>query len=442
MVTNWNHIENNWYYFDGSGAMRTDWLLLGSIWYYMDQNGKMMTGWQDITGNTYYFYPQSGALAIDQFIEGKYVDEDGKYIEGRLPKPKWIHDNNGWWYRHEDGSRTKNDFENIGNATYYFDDQGYMVTDWKLIKGNWYYFDDDGAMKTGWILSGKTWYYLDNNGVMQKGWNLINNNWYYLNTSGAMTTGWQKIDGKWYYLNSSGVMQTGWKNIAGTWYYLNNDGSMQIGWIQLNNEWYYLNGNGAMVTGWQYIGNIHYYFDTSGVMRKENDSPSYINGVMIFNKKYPLSSSYAPGENYTAGVQVRKLIHDMQSLGYRISSAYSGYRSYSYQNQLYWSYVNVHGQAQADTFSARPGYSEHQTGLAFDIMHSNGSLVETAPEVNWIAQNAHKYGFIVRYQAGKEHITGYQAEPWHLRYVGDIAYDIYRSGLTLEEYLGAAGGSY
>lgn len=232
------------------------------------------------------------------------------------------------------------------------------------------------------------------------------------------------------------------ENINGTWYYLNDDGSMQVGWIQLNNEWYYLNGSGGMVTGWQYIGNIHYYFDTSGVMRKENDCPSYINGVMIVNKKYPLSSSYAPGENYTAGVQVRKLIQDMRSLGYRISNSYSGYRSYSYQNQLYWNYVNMYGQAQADTFSARPGYSEHQTGLAFDLIHSNGSLVETDPEVNWIAENAHKYGFIVRYQAGKENITGYQAEPWHLRYVGDIAYDIYRSGLTLEEYLGVDGGGY
>ena len=70
---------------------------------------------------------------------------------------------------------------------------------------------------------------------------------------------------------------------------------------------------------------------------------------------------------------------------------------------------------QADTFSAKPGYSEHQAGLAFDIRHGNGTLVTNGPAAEWISANAHKYGFIVRYQSGKEHITGYSAEPWHLR---------------------------
>lgn len=170
--------------------------------------------------------------------------------------------------------------------------------------------------------------------------------------------------------------------------------------------------------------------------------PRYVNGIMIVNKKNPVPYNYAPYENAEAGNQVRNLISEMQTLGFNISNSYSGFRSFETQAGLYQNYVNGYGKAEADTFSARAGYSEHQTGLAFDLLHGDGTLVVNNNEVNWIAQNAHRFGFIVRYKAGKEHITGYQAEPWHLRYVGNIATDIYNSGLTLEEYLGVSGGGY
>lgn len=170
--------------------------------------------------------------------------------------------------------------------------------------------------------------------------------------------------------------------------------------------------------------------------------PRYVNGIMIVNKKNPVPYNYAPYENAEAGNQVRNLISEMQTLGFNISNSYSGFRSFETQAGLYQNYVNGYGKAEADTFSARAGYSEHQTGLAFDLLHGDGTLVVNNNEVNWIAQNAHRFGFIVRYKAGKEHITGYQAEPWHLRYVGNIATDIYNSGLTLEEYLGVQGGGY
>lgn len=174
---------------------------------------------------------------------------------------------------------------------------------------------------------------------------------------------------------------------------------------------------------------------------QSNGQPYYVQGVLIVNKKHGLSSNYAPGEDPTAGAQIRRLIADMQNQGYAISSSYSGYRSYSYQAGLYNNYVNNYGQEQADRFSARPGYSEHQTGLAFDLCHTSGVLIETQPEVDWIANHAHEYGFIVRYPQGKESITGYMPEPWHLRYVGNLASEIYASGLTLEEYFGVSGGT-
>lgn len=171
-------------------------------------------------------------------------------------------------------------------------------------------------------------------------------------------------------------------------------------------------------------------------------SPTYVNGILIVNKKNPLPSTYAPNENSKAASQVKKMISDMRSSGYDIATNYSGYRSFNTQKTLYNNYVKSDGQTKADTYSARPGYSEHQTGLTFDLLHKNGSLVTKSKEANWIAKNAHKYGFIVRYQAGKESITGYTAEPWHLRYIGDKATTIYNSKKSLEEYLNVEGGGY
>lgn len=168
----------------------------------------------------------------------------------------------------------------------------------------------------------------------------------------------------------------------------------------------------------------------------ENDgNTTTINGIVVVNKKYGVPADYAPGEDPTASAALHQLIADMQSLGLDISQDYSGFRSYETQADLYSSYVNAYGQEQADTFSARPGYSEHQTGLAYDLKHTNGMLVENETEAQWLLDHADEYGFIVRYQEGKEAITGYVAEPWHIRYIGEEATDIKNSGLCLEEYL-------
>lgn len=175
-----------------------------------------------------------------------------------------------------------------------------------------------------------------------------------------------------------------------------------------------------------------------------NNSCFYVDGILVVNKRHGLGSSYAPGEDPTAGAAIRRIIKDMNAAGYNIHPTYySGYRSYSTQSTLYNNYVRSDGKANADRYSARPGFSEHQTGLAFDLCNKAGQLVESTREVNWIAANAHRYGFIVRYPYGKEHITGYMPEPWHLRYLGvETATKVYNSGLTLEEYLGVSYGDY
>ena len=164
--------------------------------------------------------------------------------------------------------------------------------------------------------------------------------------------------------------------------------------------------------------------------------------IIVVNKHYPLSKDYNPGENPTAKAELVKLIAAMQAAGFPISDHYSGFRSYETQSSLYQDYVNKDGKEAADRYSARPGYSEHQTGLAFDVIGTNGDLVTEEKAAQWLLDHVADYGFVVRYLKGKEKETGYMPEEWHLRYVGKEAKEIAASGLSLEEYFGFEGGNY
>ncbi len=121
-----------------------------------------------------------------------------------------------------------------------------------------------------------------------------------------------------------------------------------------------------------------------------------------------------PLENLVAAAKANGLTINLQS----------GYRSYDFQKVLYNGYVKQQGQAMADLQSARPGYSEHQTGLAVDVGGASNpscnisECFAATPEGRWLSTNAFKYGFIIRYPQGRESVTGYEYEPWHLRYVG------------------------
>ena len=180
------------------------------------------------------------------------------------------------------------------------------------------------------------------------------------------------------------------------------------------------------------------------------DGLKIIDGILIVNKSYPLPKDYVPtntykdatGLNYCSecinvdAYEKYKLMKaDMASLGMNIWIQ-SGYRSYSLHESLYNKYVNRDGKLAADTYSARPGYSEHQTGLAFDLNSISDDFQYTS-EGKWINENAWRYGFILRYPKSKESITGYKYESWHLRYVGeDLATKLYNNGdwITLEEH--------
>ena len=162
---------------------------------------------------------------------------------------------------------------------------------------------------------------------------------------------------------------------------------------------------------------------------------TYIQGTLIANKTYSLPADFNPGIDSTCYNQFCKMINDAANQGLNIWFA-SGFRSYDYQAQIYNNYVARDGQDLADTYSARPGHSEHQSGLAIDVNQIDDSFAGT-PEAIWLENHCHEYGFILRYPKGKENITGYQYESWHVRYVGtDLSYAVHASGLTLEEYFG------
>lgn len=175
--------------------------------------------------------------------------------------------------------------------------------------------------------------------------------------------------------------------------------------------------------------------------KEVKDGITYIDGILIVNKDIELPETYHPDVDQTANQHLNELIAAGIEDGLNLVLR-SAFRSYERQASLYNQYVARDGQKKADTYSARPGHSEHQTGLAFDLGNIEGSddfmeSFEDTKEGQWLKSHAHEYGFIIRYPKGKSDITGYQYEPWHLRYLGKpTAEKVYESGLTLEEYLG------
>lgn len=168
---------------------------------------------------------------------------------------------------------------------------------------------------------------------------------------------------------------------------------------------------------------------------EEIDGITYVDGIIIANKTYSLPSSYDPGEDAETFSAFYKMADAAAADGLSLWVC-SGYRSYATQEYTYNYFVNDRGVAEADRCSARPGHSEHQTGMAIDV-NTTSSAFEGTPEAVWLENNCYKFGFIIRYPKGKEDITGYKYEPWHIRYIGrEKAEKIYKSGLTIEEYYG------
>jgi len=210
------------------------------------------------------------------------------------------------------------------------------------------------------------------------------------------------------------------------------------------------------------IKNNYTYEDTITFVNANLDKKYYTSDIKVTNKEankldtivnkyYKLNKNYEPSDltiinsRYSAGAQkLRKeaankfeeMASSASNKGLKIYAG-STYRSYNYQLDLYNKYVDKDGLKEAETYSARAGYSEHQLGLAVDILNGRWSyLSEKDKEYKWLIENSYKYGYILRYPRNKEYITGYVFEDWHFRYLGiELATKVYESNLTYDEYV-------
>ena len=307
-------------------------------------------------------------------------------------------------------------------------------------------YEIDGRIDSGFFTeNGYTYYYDAGKKTLLKGDQFLNGGWYYFDeTTGAMHKGfrWIYSENRWVYYSEYGQLYYGWAYMDGSYFYFEYP-------------------SGTMYTGKKTIDGINFFFEDNGRMVDFSDTSGYL---VVANKKHKLPSGYEPSDlsvpnvpmnyagtalRYTAARALEKMFAAAKNAGITLILG-SGYRSESYQRTLYNGYVAKYGTATADTISSRPGYSDHQTGLAADISDHNGATyltqsMENTAEGIWLRNHAHEYGFIMRYPKGKDNITGYSYEPWHFRYVGvDYATKIYNMGVwyTFEEYFGVEGGGY
>ena len=190
--------------------------------------------------------------------------------------------------------------------------------------------------------------------------------------------------------------------------------------------------------------NYEYYTHT------EKTDMSKGNAILV-NKYYSLPQKYTPSDIVEVSnwhcygtAQIKKEVYDAFKNMFSAAKKEditliinSGYRSYESQKGVYDTYASTGGEEEADAFAARPDFSEHQTGLAIDIITygASGKTFDTTDAFKWLQKNAHKYGFILRYPKDKEDITGYSYESWHYRYLGkDLATKVKESNLTYDEY--------
>lgn len=389
-VSGWLDLPEGRYYFQEGGIPTTGWLEQEGVSYYFDGAGVMATGWRELEGKTYYF------------------GGNGAMVEGWL----WLEE--GRYYLHDGVKATL--WQDIDGQRYYFEEDGRMVSGFAQIEGSQYYFDKDGIMAQGLTeLEGGT-YLFTQEGVLCTGWQDLEDGRYYFSAEGPRLSGWQEIEGQLYYLGESGKMETGWLTLGENRYYLFEDGHAAIGPNEID-------------------GQLHHF------------SPKGIE-VILVNALHPIPDYYTMDIKNVVGyhdVDARcydalvQMLADCEAAGIKYTFN-SAYRTIKEQTEILEIRTQEHMEEFDLTFEearkmaldtvALPGTSEHNMGLAVDLLGKEA--------IAWFQEHCWDYGFILRYTAEKEPITGITDEPWHFRYVGkDVALDMKDSGLCLEEYLGA-----
>ena len=367
---------------------------------------------------------------------------------------------------------------------YYLNGDGSRATGWLELDGHRYYLNADGILQTGVVEADSKLWLLSSEGTLYTGgWIAQDNNRYYLNSDGSVYTGWLEAEGLRYYLDPAGPMHTGWLALEDGKYYLDADGVMQTGWIDADDQRYYLDANGHLYTGWLEQNGSKYYLKEDGSMARGKLAIDGVNWFFASNgtQLYMVNPWNSVPEGYKPdlvtlsssiayeGLQIDRSCYDalvqmVNECNAAMKAKYAGtgktipecfiistYRSHSQQTANYQRMVQKYldqgyGQAEAEkiaaTIVAIPGTSEHQLGLAADIIDTQSwnlnSVQETLEAQQWLMANCWHYGFILRYPNGTTEVTGIIYEPWHYRYVGqELAKEITDSGLTLEQYLDA-----
>lgn len=388
--------------FDRSGWHTTD---AGAV-QYRDYFGRCFTGWHILEGKKYYF------------------DADGSRHTG------WLETDQGRYHLAEDG-RLQIGWLELDGKRYYADESGLIATGWLTLDDSRYYMDPDGALHTGWLELPEGKYLLDGEGKICTGWTEVDGLRYYLREDGTLNENWQDTgDGLYYVVD--GKNHTGWLDVPEGRYYFDAEGKGCTGWVADKAGRFYLYDDGTFATGFVEIDGVERYFLPTGeyvvLCNPWNPVPEdYVMNLVSYGE-FEIDASCYDG--------LLKLMEaaEQEGISLKINSAY---RSYETQQSVQENRIRAHmaegmTRAQATAYVSRtvakPGTSEHQTGLGIDI---NGSAKGYA----WLEENGWKYGFIMRYPDNKIKVTGIIYEPWHFRYLGEsMAKDVYESGLCLEEY--------
>lgn len=380
------------------------WLEQGGALAYEDPEGTLLTGWQEIGGTQYYFRGD-GSLAT------------------------------GW--------------ETVNGSRMYFDADGHPADCWREIGGKRYYFSE-GAALLGWQeIDGKRCYFHED-GSLATGMTQIGDQKYLFSDDGSPFTGFLELDGKRYLFLPDGTLATGWADYQGFRYFATEDGNLYTGWMEDGEYRIYFHPDGAMATGETFVDGQQLYFSPNGVH------------ITLVNPWHTIPTGYrvdlvALDDTYSVDRSCYNSLLQMmaacEKAGYE-PMVCSAYRSQEAQEWLYQRKVNYYLEEGLEEDNAKklagrsvavPGTSEHQLGLAVDIVSTDYYVLDesqaTTKTQQWLMEHCWEYGFILRYPVEKSDITGIIYEPWHYRYVGvEVALELRDSGLCLEEYLGAVSG--
>lgn len=402
---------------------RSGWMQLSTGLGYRDFSGHFVTGWQEIEGDYYHFGTDyaldTGWLEKDDLR--CYLDSDGKRVSG---------------WTEIDGNR------------YFFDKNGILQTGWQTLNGKPCYLDKAGNPVSGWLEeSGKT-YYLDHAGCPSYGLTVLDGHTYFFGADGAMATGWQETEvGKRYFLED-GIMASGFTAVDGKTYCFNEDGSCITGWYTRGEYSHYFHEDGTMAVGPTVIDGNQHYFTPKGIhvilVNPWNTLPPYLklDLVDIGNWQYVDRSCLDA---------LNRMLEACREAGL-YPFICSSFRTWEEQEYLMENKIQrlmreeYYSREMAEVIArqsvAVPGTSEHQLGLAVDIVADGYYVLDYTQAKTqtqaWLMEHCWEYGFILRYPDGTTDITGIIYEPWHYRYVGtEVSLELRDLGITLEEYLDA-----